>query len=227
MKEKFLLKIIILSVISVFSACQKTNADKIGISPSPTVSIVQPVNQKQTPKISSPIRNFDFKNFTYPDPGGYEGFKLINGKKLFVHRETDGIDLNNIKYLDANNDGEEDAILFMSVQIDGSMIPEIIYIYALRNKRPKLLWSFMAGDRANGGLKEIYLENDGLIVELFGENKYLDGNWESHIPKDKLRGDCCPSLYTKTRFKWNGKKFVVHGNPELFDYDENKEVNEQ
>ena len=97
------------------------------------------------------------------------------------------------------------------------VIRSIIYFYTLQNNKPKLLWSFGTGDRADGGLKKIYVENGELIVELFGENKFVDGKWESHIPKEKFRGACCPSLYTETHFKWNGKKFIVEGKPAIFD----------
>ncbi len=47
---------------------------------------------------------------------------------------------------------------------------------------------------------------------------------EFDYPKDRYAGAGRPTIYTKNRFKWNGKKFIVQGNPKLFDYDVNKEM---
>ncbi len=82
----------------------------------------------------------------------------------------------------------------------------------------------MTGDRADGGLKNIYAENDELIIELFGDSKLVNGEWKFDYPKDRYAGAGRPTIYTKNRFKWNGKKFIVQGNPKLFDYDVNKEM---
>ncbi|MCA1640257.1 MAG: hypothetical protein LC768_18375 [Acidobacteria bacterium] len=138
--------------------------------------------------------------------------------------KEDGIFFGEADYWDLTGDGKEEAILTLSIQTGGSAIPELIYIYTLQNSKPKMLWGFMTGDRAEGGLKEVYAENGELVVELFGVDKFENNEWKFNLPKEGAGGLCCPTVFTKFRFKWNGRNFALIGKPELFDYDWKKEV---
>lgn len=218
--EKLLpLKILILAI--VFSACQKSAAENEQIKSefSPLAAPTLELTATPSPEINSPIRKIDFKNFTYPFTEEVGEFMLKNGEKPRVPREDSGVSLWKVEYSDVTNDAEEEAIVFMSVETGGSSMPNIIFIYTLKKDKPKLLWHFLTGDRAEGGLKNVYAENSELVVETFGDNKFENDEWEFNFPKNKFTGYCCPSAYTKIYFKWNGKKFVVQGEPELFDYD--------
>ncbi|MDQ3131552.1 MAG: hypothetical protein M3Q99_12425 [Acidobacteriota bacterium] len=219
MKDKLLIKILAVAIVFAFSACQKSAADNVNISPSLVVAVPTQISAPTPmPNLNSPIRKVDFKNFTYPETDGYEGFKLKNSEKSYIHQQEDGIYLGKVDYTDVTGDGVEDAILLMGIQTGGSAIPTLIYLYTLENKKPKLLWAFMTGDRADGGLKDIYAINDELIIELFGDSKVINDEWKFDYPEEKYAGAGNPTIYTKNRFKWNGKKFVTVGNPELFDY---------
>ena len=153
----------------------------------------------------SNIRAVDFANFTYPwtadliDPANpKKSFTLRNGElpatpngRGFI--DEMGVFLQGAKYGDVTGDGVEEAIVSLSIQTGGSAIPGIIYIYTLRKSRPVLLWSRSTGDRADGGLRDVYAGNGRLIVELnssFGS-----------------RGDCCPTWFTRTRHEWRGGRF--------------------
>jgi hypothetical protein len=222
MKDKTLLiKLFVVSIVFTFSACQKSVADSVEISPAPHISTNQTSN---APVPDSPIRKIDFKNFTYPALEWYGAFTFKNGEKPYVHGKEAGIYLDNIEYADLTGDEQEEAILTMGIQTGGSMIPSLIYIYTLKNGKPKFLWGFVTGDRAEGGLKEIYVENGELIVELFGDDKFENGQWEFNLPKNE-RGLACPTAVTKFRFKWNGKNFEISEKPELFNYDDCKPDN--
>ena len=101
--------------------------------------------------------------------------------------------LGKVFYGDVTGDGVEDAIVSMNILTGGSAMPGLVYVYALRENRLKLLWSFSTGDRADGGMRAVYAEHGQLVVELndpFGS-----------------RGDCCPTHFTRTRYEWRGKRF--------------------
>jgi len=226
-KQNVLLMIYLLATTFAFSACQKSTVENNLVSPQslPTVSPTLNTSSTPAPNLDSPIRKVDFKNFTYSGTDDYPGiFKLKNGEKPYEHMREDGIDLYKTEYADLTGDGEEEAILSMSIQTGGSAIPNLIYIYTLKNDKPKLLWSFITGDRADGGLKKLYVENGELVVELFGDSKIVGDKWSFSIPKEKYLGDGRLSIYTSNRFKWNGKKFKTIEKPELFDYDLNNQT---
>jgi len=151
---------------------------------------------------SSNIHSVDFANFTYhwiADLGNpKKTFTLKNGELPATRNERGLIDkmgvfLQGVKYGDVTGDGVEEAIVSLSIQTGGSAIPGIIYIYTLRKNRPMLLWSRSTGDRADGGLRDVYAENGQLVVEL-----------NSSIGS---RGDCCPTRFTRTRYEWRAGRF--------------------
>ncbi|MGI8884512.1 MAG: hypothetical protein ACR2IA_09750, partial [Pyrinomonadaceae bacterium] len=111
-----------------------------------------------------------------------------------------------------------DAILLISLQTGESRTPNMVYIYSSEKEQPKLLWNFKTDDGAEGGLKKVYAENGGLIVELFGENKLINNKWETNTSQGRYKGLCCPISYTKTKLNWNGNSFVVAGEPEFLVY---------
>jgi hypothetical protein len=123
--------------------------------------------------------------------------------------------LSGIQYGDLTGDGDEEAVLFLGVSTRGSAIPGLVYVYSVRQGRPKMLWAFWTGDRADGGYKNVYVDLDGeLVVELRGKNKYIGGNL--YAEDETARGACCPTMYTRARYKWNGAKFALEGKPESF-----------
>ncbi len=182
-----------------------------------------------SPPPESPISRVDFNNFTYPWPEGFSDpdgpkatttFRLRNGElpnrrfsKYGVPLDV-GVGLSDVMYDDLTGDGNEEAILIMGVVTGGSSIPNMIYIYTLHKGRPKLLWCFTTGDRADGGFKRIKSENGELVIELEGKNKYIGG--DLYAEDETKQGDCCPTMYTRARYKWNGRRFVMQGKPESF-----------
>src|SRR5688500_329621 len=179
---------------------------------------------------SSPLGTFDFRNFTYPLPRGWQHqdgdeMVLINGnlKPKFKDIEEEmspeekaaaraerriGMSYVTTKFLDANADGADDAVVVLKVETGGAAIPQLVYIYEWKDGQPFLLWNFRTGDRADGGLKEIRAENGQLVVELYGQDRFLLGQNET----GKITGDeeqlCCPIFFTRTFYKWNGSVFL-------------------
>ncbi len=220
-------KVLVLVSAFAFSACQKAAENNVP----PIPQLLPSVSPDFTPgsedpavkKIDPSIRKFDFKNFTYPlteDQGGGNGetFTLKNGRQEGSEQQIEAT-LQKIEYGDVTGDGKEEAMIGIYPYSGGNCQCYMVFIYALEDKKPKLLWSFDTWDKAQGGFKRAYAENGGLIIELFGDSKFENGKWDFQIPEGKFKGLCCPTVYTKNRFKWSGGKFVVEGTPELFDYD--------
>jgi len=81
----------------------------------------------------------------------------------------------------------------LSILTGGSAMAGLVYIYTLQNNHPKLLWLRSTGDRAEGGLRDVYAQDGQLVVELnssFGS-----------------RGDCCPTHFIRTNYEWRGGRF--------------------
>ena len=220
----------VLTMAFTFLSCQRSAAEnrQAQVQPSPTISPIKDSSPTTSPREVSSIREIDFKNFTYTWTEAQEfdekEFTLENGEKEKTE-EVSGAVLLEVEYGDVTNDDIEEAMVSLAPETGGNCSCEMVYIFTLENKRPKLLWSFDTEDRAQGGLKRVYANKSELIVETFGDNKFENDKWSFSLPKDKFGGLCCPTAYTKNRFKWNGEKFAVAGKPELFDYDWKKQIN--
>ena len=180
---------------------------------------------------SSPLGTFDFKNFTYPLPRGWQHadsveITLINGRLQPKFEDVDeemspeekaekraarriGMSYVTTKFLDVTGDGSDEAAVILKIETGGAAIPQLVYIFEWKNGKPELLWNFRTGDRADGGLKDLRIENDEVVVEMFGQDRFLLGQAET----GKITGDeeqlCCPIYFTRTTYKWNGKSFLM------------------
>ncbi len=238
---------IAIGVLLFASACQRTTeAERISVSAEPVSPPVAQLSASPSPNMpdlqkeilddrfrvtSSPLGTFDFKNFTYPLPRGWQNpdgsdLTLTDGRVVpvakFVSegmedeekaeaRATRRIGMSYVttRYLDVTGDGQDEAVVILKIETTGHAIPQLAYIYEWKNDRPELIWNFRTGDRADGGLKDFRVENDELIVELFGQDRFLLGQIET----GKITGDeeqlCCPTYFTRTFYKWNGKNFLM------------------
>jgi hypothetical protein len=183
MKDERILLIVSLFLTTVlsFTSCQKDIiSSNLPSSSEPTqtpqvATSTPPI--ESAPNLNSPIRKVDFKNFTYPWTEGFStkderSFKLKEGEIPFVMNGQMGVSLVNIEYGDITNDGKDEAFINLNVETGGSSVPNMIYVYSIDTNKPKLLWSFETGDRAEGGFKKIYAESGNLAVETFGDNKF-------------------------------------------------------
>jgi len=171
------------------------------------------------------IRAVDFRNFSYPETEGLHiphsrkrSLKLRDGvlpetrdNQGFV--DEMGVYLSRVSYGDVTGDGQEEAIVVLSILTGGSAMPDCVYVYGWDQRRPKLLWAFDTGDRAYGGLRRVKVENGYLLVELYGNGKIIGKDLDA---EDKTnRGACCPTLFTCARYKWTGNGFRLAGKPKV------------
>jgi hypothetical protein len=204
------------------------------VSPSPAIPNLQKeILDSRYKTTSSPIGSFDFRNFSYDMPRGWENpdgsqITLVNGRVLPVKVDIDedmtpeekaerkamrriGLSFVTVRYMDADADGEDEAVVILKIETGGTAIPQVVHIFKWRAGEPELLWMFRTGDRADGGLKDIRVESGLVVVELYGQDRFILGSAET----GKVTGDeeqlCCPIFFTRTAYKWNGNTFLMQG----------------
>jgi hypothetical protein len=145
---------------------------------------------------NSPIRRIDFGNVAYPNYPDYE-----TGTNITLKRgEAIPVGLN---FGDLTGDGAEEAMAILSTDTGfGTAIVYRVYIFTLSNGKLKLLWDFDTGDRADGGVRDVYADRGGLVIELYGKDRVVGG--ERYGGEEAM---CCPSTFTRTRYHWLGGKF--------------------
>jgi hypothetical protein len=209
-----------------------SDASEPEASPSPQLPNLQAEILDDRGKTSmSPLVTVDFKNFTYPLPRGWQHqdgdeITLTDGKlqPKFKNIEEEmtpeekaaarserriGMSYVTTKYFDVDADGLDEAAVIVKVETGGAAIPQLVYVYAWKEEKPELIWNFRTGDRADGGLKHIRAENGELVIELYGQDRFLLGQTET----SKITGDeeqlCCPLFFTRSFYKWNGRNFQL------------------
>lgn len=209
--------------VSVFLFLSLLRSDRGHIPAAVIVDDAQPIPPLTFPESSpdSPIRKIDFRNFTYPSHVVREagGFKVRNGELLPKRKDSFGrpldtwLVLSDVTYGDVTGDGEEEAIVVLCWVTGGSAMPDFVYIYGLRKEKPRLLWVFETGDRADGGYKDVFAEDGKLIIELLGKDKIIG----TDLYKDDgtTNGLCCPTHFTRTKYEWANNRFRKQGKSEV------------
>jgi hypothetical protein len=153
------------------------------------------------PTRHSPIRSVDFENFTYHEIDSRRTFTLVNGRQP---TEADPHSLVDIVYGDVTGDGNEEAMVVHSQSTRGTAIPFYVYIYTIEDNKARPIWSFYAGERGDGGLRQISAINGELLIELYGRDRVVNGG--TSVKEDNV-GVCCPRFYTRSRYEWRARRF--------------------
>ena len=214
---------ICLAIVLIGAACNGSSGSATASGPLSRPQQSEPKSNKAQPK--SPIRQVDFKNFTYPKlPTGkcsMAEVHLVNGKYNApegVAGTRPAVDcwsvvLEPITYGDLTGDGDEEAIVELYAEAGGTEASEDVYIYTLKGGNAELLWKFATGDRADGGLRRIAAENGELVVDLFG----VDTAIGKKLYGTEDVGACCPKHFTRTRYRWVGTQFQQDESEEVFE----------
>ena len=163
---------------------------------------------------NSAIGKIDFGNFKYPSIWKWlkHPVKLKNGELEFEEdRCGTTISLEEIKYLDFTNDGEDDALVILHnhTACGSSSNQFAFFVFTMRNKRPQIIWKFTTGSEAHGGTRDFWLDNNELVVELYGRCKIVGVEPKVDYSEIEFGGgtDWALKSTTKFRFGWNGQKF--------------------
>jgi hypothetical protein len=187
------------------------------------VTPMSPVAQASSPRS---IRDIDFRNFSYPElPTGKCSMgrvRVRNGKYGSVEdfspdRMPRGgcwaVEVVRIEHGDVTGDGREEAMVALYAEVGGTEGSNDVYVYTLKDGMPALLWKFKTGDRAEGGLRNIYAEDGKLVIELAGKDKFVGG--DLYDPPGTLTGACCPTEFTRTKYRWIRGRFRRSGEAEV------------
>lgn len=211
----------------LFSACE----DKAENEPQISSAVDENINQvsgdstvllkvEKNERTDAPVGKFDFKNYAYPLPIGWQGsgireIMLENGK-FPMNEDRIGAAYVGTKFGDVTGDGREEAMVVLKIETGGSANPQVVYIFEWKDDKPEMIWYFRTGDRSDGGLKDLRAENGELVVQLYGQDRYLIGELETM----RIIGDeeqiCCPTYFTRTRYKWDGNVFKLQGKRETY-----------
>ena len=71
-------------------------------------------------------------------------------------------------------------------------------------------------------MKDLRPENGQLVLELYGQDRFLLGETETSKITDDYEQICCPTFFTRSFYKWNGKNFQLQGKRLTFSVDEPK-----
>lgn len=237
--RKFASILLIVVFSSIFSTCGKdeeNSNETATITPPVPISTLNNTIQDSNTNISSPsptpepiettsspIGNFDFKNYTYPLPRGWQGemreITLENGKAPVLMSEEEkkiGAMYVKTKYGDVTADGQDEALVIIKIETGGAALPQVVYVFEWKNNEPEMIWYFRTGDRADGGLRDLRAENGELVVELYGQDRYIFGDVETM----KIIGDeeqlCCPTYFTRNRYKLTNGRFLLQGKRQTY-----------
>lgn len=206
--EKFLsLKFLVLLAV-IFSACA-----------SRTVQNDASQNSAASVKYSK-IEEVDFKNFLYSyGENDNKKVTLTNGEKPYGGLDDLAFSFNKVEFADFTKDGSNEAVVVL-LHGNGAIASNLVAVYTLENQQPKELWSFYLGSETNGRLKDIYVLEGNLVVEVFGKNEFDSDRNEFKFSRDFSPAEafCCPKNFTRFVFNRNGEKFIAQEKPQVFDY---------
>nr|MBP7475110.1 hypothetical protein [Pyrinomonadaceae bacterium] len=60
-------------------------------------------------------------------------------------------------------------------------------------------------------LKDLRLENGNLVIELYGQDRFILGQTETGKITNDIEQLCCPTYFSRSVYKWNGKNFLMQG----------------
>lgn len=155
------------------------------------------------------ITGVDFKNFTYhpscaEDSDSGKNVTVKDGEYSYEKQEDGYVDrfyfsTQDAVFGDLTGDGKPEAVVISVCNTGGTGNFTEGYIFALRNGKPVQIAVLPGGDRAFGGIREVWIENDELWVE-------------TNDPGE-LGGACCPTLVITSRYKLSGSKLVESAKP--------------
>lgn len=109
--------------------------------------------------------------------------------------------LSEVSYGDVYGDRNDEAIVSLDVLTDGNQTRHAVYVFAIIRNRPRVIFFFESGDRAEGGLRRAYADKRQFVLELWGPGNTLASF------SDIDSGLCCPKTFTRSTYQWRNGAF--------------------
>lgn len=128
---------------------------------------------------ASDIHRVDFRNFRYYPTLLNEGMpskvsvKVVNGS--YSRKDADGevtVKVTDIAYGDLTGDKMDEAVVLTECNTGGSIWSDDGFLYTMRNGKPVLLSRIEGGDRANGSIRAVRIEDGLLKVERHEPDRF-------------------------------------------------------
>jgi hypothetical protein len=92
-----------------------------------------------------------------------------------------------VLYSDFNEDGLEDAVVYLSGSEPMNSFFGCLLLYeARKGAAPSLVWKHETGDRGNGGLRAVRLQERSLVVDDYAPEV------------NPVQSLCCPTKYKRS-----------------------------
>ena len=143
------------------------------------------------------IRGVDFRNFTYEYGLGEPETITVRDGEFAREIKDDPVNalyfsIVDVVYGDVTRDGQDDAVVRTVISGGGSGSFSDATIYTMRGGKPVAIGSLGVGDRANGGIHDVRIENGRIVVERYGQED---------------SGTCCPEYIERNIIELQGTKF--------------------
>ena len=215
----FILTAAIVLFVAGCSKSPEVSVQKVSPAPTPEPTKFPPtlseILDRGDTNTDSPIKDHDFLNYTYPLPRGWQDvdsreITLVDGTRSMTEEKI-GMSYVTTKFGDVTGDDVDEAFVILRVGTGGAATPHIVYVFENGEDEPEIIWYFRTGDRSDGGLKRVYADGGDLVVELFGQDRYIFSQMETL----KIIGDepqlCCPDSFTRNRYKRISNGFELKG----------------
>jgi hypothetical protein len=146
------------------------------------------------------IFDIDFRNFTFPWTKSFgngetkKSFTLKNGR-LKLAREFE-LSIASINYGNVSDDYDNDQALILIKIDDGNATYQMLYVYAFKDNKAKLLQNFEFGEN-NIYYGTSFIAHSELVI-----GRYIQKSGDS---------ECCPSVFELSFYRWQNNKFILQG----------------
>jgi hypothetical protein len=167
--------------------------------------------------LDSPSNNsadkVDFKNFSYPWNSHLEfgvpstwrwrevsylnrSIKVQLGRHDFEGDEipSPALTVDDVLWGDLDGDGKPEAAVTLTYFSGGTAHWDFLYVFRIENDKRKLIAFLQGGSRGSGGIQDVRIANERLIVEF--------------ADPERMSGDCCSEGFVRETYRWKESRFV-------------------